>query len=79
MTKTNLPSGRSIFPNPGDLDHINTWIFDLDNTLYPAQCRLFDQVDQRIGEYVAKYSDLELSEARQVQKNFFYNHGTQHS
>ena len=25
--------------------HVDTWVFDLDNTLYPASCRLFDQID----------------------------------
>lgn len=29
-------------------DHIDTWVFDLDNTLYPASCRLFDQIDQKM-------------------------------
>lgn len=31
------------------LTEIDTWVFDLDNTLYPAACNLFDQVDVRIG------------------------------
>ena len=35
------------------------WIFDLDNTLYPASCRLFDQVERRIGEYVQQLHSLE--------------------
>ena len=37
---------------PSGLDHIDTWIFDLDNTLYPASCRLFDQVDELIAEFI---------------------------
>jgi hypothetical protein len=31
------------------------WIFDLDNTLYPADCNLFAQVDQRMGEFIARF------------------------
>jgi putative hydrolase of the HAD superfamily len=31
------------------LGSIETWIFDLDNTLYPASCRLFEQVQQRMN------------------------------
>ena len=34
------------------LGEIETWIFDLDNTLYPASCRLFDQVQHRMNEYI---------------------------
>ena len=33
--------------------HVTTWVFDLDNTLYPASCRLFDQIDVRMGEFVS--------------------------
>jgi hypothetical protein len=35
--------------------HVNAWIFDLDNTLYPASSRLFDQVDRRIGAFIAEH------------------------
>ena len=34
------------------LGEVETWIFDLDNTLYPASCRLFDQVQQRMNDYI---------------------------
>ena len=34
------------------LGEIETWIFDLDNTLYPASCRLFDQVHSRMNEFI---------------------------
>ena len=40
------------------------WLFDLDNTLYPYACRLFDQVDRRMGEFVAGYLGLDAVEAR---------------
>ncbi|MGZ8400393.1 MAG: pyrimidine 5'-nucleotidase, partial [Methyloceanibacter sp.] len=26
-------------------DHVEAWVFDLDNTLYPADCNLFGQID----------------------------------
>jgi putative hydrolase of the HAD superfamily len=58
------------------LDHIDTWIFDLDNTLYPASCRLFDQMHVKMGEYVARRFDVALVEAKQIQKSLFYKHGT---
>ena len=50
---------------------IDTWIFDLDNTLYPASSRLFDQVDRRITEYIMQALDLEWDDAHKKQKLFF--------
>src|SRR4030095_12018619 len=52
------------------------WIFDLDNTLYPASCRLFDQVERRIGEYVQQLLGLEPDAARTLQKQYFRDHQT---
>ncbi|MBJ7416235.1 MAG: hypothetical protein JHC88_12435, partial [Niveispirillum sp.] len=34
--------------------HVDHWVFDLDNTLYPARCNLFAQVDVRITDYIAQ-------------------------
>jgi len=52
------------------------WLFDLDNTLYPYACRLFDQVDRRMGEFVAGYLGLDAVEARAVQKRYLRDYGT---
>jgi putative hydrolase of the HAD superfamily len=52
------------------------WLFDLDNTLYPYACRLFDQVDRRMGEFVAGYLGLDAVEARAVQKRYLREYGT---
>ena len=60
----------------GGFAHVDTWIFDLDNTLYPASCRLFDQIDQRIGKFVADLLGVDLAEARRIQKGYFYEYGT---
>ncbi|MEX0809145.1 MAG: pyrimidine 5'-nucleotidase [Dongiaceae bacterium] len=56
--------------------HIEDWIFDLDNTLYPASCRLFDQVDKRIGTYISTLLSLDEIEARKIQKQYFRDYGT---
>lgn len=56
--------------------HIETWVFDLDNTLYPAACRLFDQVDVRIGQFIVEKLALDANEARSLQKRYFKEHGT---
>jgi putative hydrolase of the HAD superfamily len=53
-----------------------TWVFDLDNTLYPASCNLFAQVSQRMGEFIARTFAVDLDEARRRQKGFFQTHGT---
>jgi putative hydrolase of the HAD superfamily len=58
------------------LAHVRNWIFDLDNTLYPATVGMFAQIDARIGEYVARLLDCDPVEARRIQKHYFYNHGT---
>jgi putative hydrolase of the HAD superfamily len=55
---------------------IDYWVFDLDNTLYPASCRLFDQVDRRIGEYVQQLLNLDPVAARALQKQYFRDHRT---
>lgn len=58
------------------LAHIRNWIFDLDNTLYPASARLFDQVDAKMGAYIANRLGVDLAEARRIQKGYFHRHGT---
>ncbi len=57
-------------------DHIEHWIFDLDNTLYPASCRLFDQIDKRMTQYVADFLGIERIEAYALQKSYFRDFGT---
>jgi putative hydrolase of the HAD superfamily len=51
-------------------------IFDLDNTLYPASSRLFDQVDARMSLFVSNLLGLSLDAARTLQKDYFYTYGT---
>ncbi|WEK42711.1 MAG: pyrimidine 5'-nucleotidase [Candidatus Sphingomonas colombiensis] len=55
---------------------IRNWIFDLDNTLYPASADLFALIDAKIGAYVADLLGLDPIEARRVQKGYFLGHGT---
>ncbi|MEM6848102.1 MAG: pyrimidine 5'-nucleotidase [Pseudomonadota bacterium] len=65
--------------NPRDLSafaDVDTWIFDLDNTLYPAHTNLFAEVDQRMGDYVAELLDLERDAAHTLQKDYYRRYGT---
>lgn len=52
------------------------WLFDLDNTLYPAECNLFAQVDERMGAFIANLLGVDRTEARKIQKQYYYEHGT---
>jgi putative hydrolase of the HAD superfamily len=61
---------------PHTLDHIDTWIFDLDNTLYPASCDLFALIDTRMGQFIQDLLDVDPAEARRIQKGHFHQHGT---
>lgn len=58
------------------LDRTTDWIFDLDNTLYPAAESLFVAVGLRIRDYIAKLLDLDLEEARRLQSHYFAEYGT---
>jgi putative hydrolase of the HAD superfamily len=53
------------------LAEIETWIFDLDNTLYPASCRLFDQIHARMTEFIAERLDLSPEAAFALQNLIF--------
>ena len=66
------PSTRT----PRGFERTQAWIFDLDNTLYPAQCNLFAQVDQKMGEYIARYLGVPFAYARHLQKSYYRQFGT---
>ncbi len=57
-------------------EHVETWVFDLDNTLYPARYRLFDQIDERMGTFIATRFCVDRQEARRIQKDYFLRYGT---
>jgi putative hydrolase of the HAD superfamily len=57
-------------------DRTDVWIFDLDNTLYPAECNLFAQVDHRMGAFIAKYLGVPYVHARHLQKSYYRQFGT---
>ena len=56
--------------------HVNEWIFDLDNTLYPRHTDLFGQIDLRMTAYVMRITGLAHEEARALQKQLYRDHGT---
>ena len=55
---------------------IKYWIFDLDNTLYSAKTKVFNQVEKKMTEYVSNKLNTDMDEARKIQKNYFYKYNT---
>jgi putative hydrolase of the HAD superfamily len=58
------------------LSHVDTWVFDLDNTLYSYHLNLWQQVDDRIRGYVMEYLKVSKDEAHRVQKDYYKRYGT---
>ena len=54
----------------------NFWIFDLDNTLYPASTRIFNMIDQRMKSFISMKLNISPEEAFTLQKDFYKNYGT---
>ena len=78
-TRRRLPprrTGRSSAAMRPALAHIDSWIFDLDNTLYPASSDLFGLIDARMTAYVARRTGLPRDAAFALQKRYFREHGT---
>jgi putative hydrolase of the HAD superfamily len=63
-------------PAPADFTHVEDWIFDLDNTLYPHHSNLFAQIDEKMTAYVSELLQLPRDEARLLQKAFYQEYGT---
>ena len=56
--------------------HVRTWVFDLDNTLYPPRMRLFDQIEKRMTAYVARTLGVTEAEADHLRATYWRLHGT---
>lgn len=56
--------------------NIDVWLFDLDNTLYPARCNLFAQTEWRIGAFIQRLLGVDAVRAREVQKEYWKAYGT---
>jgi putative hydrolase of the HAD superfamily len=61
---------------PRRFDRVETWVFDLDNTLYPHHLNLWQQVDERIRNYIADFLKITHDEAFRKQKEFYKRYGT---
>src|SRR5262247_146688 len=63
-------------PIPRAFAHVDTWVFDLDNTLYPHHVNLWQQVDERIRGYIAEFLKVTHEEAFRLQKDYYKRYGT---
>lgn len=63
-------------PQARSFDQVETWIFDLDNTLYPHEARIWPQVDERITAYLMEMFGLDGLSARALQKHLYHRYGT---
>jgi putative hydrolase of the HAD superfamily len=63
-------------PAPRAFGQVDTWVFDLDNTLYPHHVNLWQQVDARIRDYIADFLKIAHADAFRLQKDYYKRYGT---
>lgn len=56
--------------------HVRTWVFDLDNTLYPVHMRLFDQIEVRMTNWVMSALGVDRAEADRLRQHYWKSYGT---
>ena len=56
--------------------HVTTWVFDLDNTLYPPQYRLFDQIEVKMTAWVMRELGIGRTEANRLRQHYWDTYGT---
>jgi putative hydrolase of the HAD superfamily len=61
---------------PRGFGSVEAWVFDLDNTLYPHHLNLWQQVDDRIRDFIADFLKVPHDEAFRLQKNYYKRYGT---
>ena len=59
-----------------DLSEIDCWIFDLDNTLYPASVDLFGQIKIKMSNYIMKLLDVDEATAEKIRAEYWKKYGT---
>ncbi|MDP5347867.1 MAG: pyrimidine 5'-nucleotidase [Paracoccaceae bacterium] len=56
--------------------HVTAWVFDLDNTLYPPQARLFDQIEVRMTQFVMEALGVDQARANHLRRHYWHTYGT---
>lgn len=70
------PAARSPDDVVGRFAHVDCWVFDLDNTLYPSGSDLWPKIDQRITLFMAELFGLDGASSRALQKYYYERYGT---
>jgi putative hydrolase of the HAD superfamily len=78
VTTPRFPQASAAVPVQAvrDFAHVDTWVFDLDNTLYPHHSRIWPQVDLRITLFLSEYFGIDGLSARALQKYYYHRYGT---
>jgi putative hydrolase of the HAD superfamily len=71
-----MSANAPLRPPARGFGQVETWVFDLDNTLYPHHVNLWQQVDVRIREYIARLLHLSQADAFRLQKDYYKRYGT---
>jgi putative hydrolase of the HAD superfamily len=71
-----VPTPPTLRADRRSFAHVETWVFDLDNTLYPHHLNLWQQVDERIRSYIANFLEITHEEAFRLQKDYYQRYGT---
>ena len=61
---------------PNLINKIDTWIFDLDNTLYAADSGIFQQVHELMGKFIENNLKIDINKAKELQRKYYKQHGT---
>ena len=73
-------SDRSARQSPSshrdDFHHVDTWVFDLDNTLYHPRVRLFDQIDRKMTDFVMRVTGADPVESDRLRRDYWLQYGT---
>ena len=59
-----------------ELTKIKYWIFDLDNTLYSGDTKVFEQVDKKMSKFISEKLNVSIDKAKKIQKNYFHEYNT---
>jgi putative hydrolase of the HAD superfamily len=57
-------------------DHVETWVFDLDHTLYPPSAQLFPLIEARMITWVKQAIGVDETEANRLRKHYWQTYGT---
>jgi putative hydrolase of the HAD superfamily len=63
-------------PANGAFGHVEAWVFDLDNTLYPADCNLFAEIDTRMDDFIVGRFGVSKEDAQRMRRTYYYEYGT---